>query len=37
MADVVLQSLTRQFGKTVAVDHVDLACRDGEFFVLLGP
>lgn len=37
MADVVTQSLTREFGKTVAVDRLDLACRDGEFFVLLGP
>lgn len=37
MAEVVTQSLTRQFGKTVAVDRLSLACRDGEFFVLLGP
>jgi multiple sugar transport system ATP-binding protein len=37
VADVVTQSLTRHFGKTVAVDRLDLACRDGEFFVLLGP
>lgn len=37
MADLVTQSLTRQFGKTLAVDRLDLNCRDGEFFVLLGP
>ena len=37
MAEVVTQSLTRQFGKTIAVERLDLACRDGEFFVLLGP
>lgn len=37
MADVVTQSLTKRFGKTVAVDQVSLACRDGEFFMLLGP
>src|SRR5581483_945950 len=37
MADLALQGLTRQFGKTLAVDHLDLVCQDGEFFVLLGP
>ena len=37
MADVVLKSLTKQFGKTLAVDRLDLTCRDGEFFMLLGP
>ena len=37
MADVVTESLTKWFGKTVAVDGLSLACRDGEFFVLLGP
>ncbi len=37
MADVVIQSLTKQFGRTLAVDQLNLACRDGEFFMLLGP
>jgi len=37
VADVVTQSLTKQFGKTVAVDRLSLACEDGEFFMLLGP
>jgi multiple sugar transport system ATP-binding protein len=37
MADVVTQSLSKRFGRTQAVDQVTLACRDGEFFVLLGP
>jgi multiple sugar transport system ATP-binding protein len=37
VADLVIQSLTKQFGKTVAVDQLSLACRDGEFFMLLGP
>ena len=37
MADVVIQSLTKQFGKTVAVNQLDLTCHDGEFFMLLGP
>jgi ABC-type sugar transport system ATPase subunit len=37
MADVVTQSLSRHFGKTVAVDQISLACRDGELLILLGP
>ncbi len=37
MAEVVAQGLTKQFGRTVAVDQLNLDCRDGEFFVLLGP
>jgi multiple sugar transport system ATP-binding protein len=37
MADVVTQFLSKRFGRTEAVDQVTLACRDGEFFVLLGP
>ena len=37
MADVVTQSLTKRFGKTVAVDQLSIACEDGEFFILLGP
>jgi multiple sugar transport system ATP-binding protein len=37
VADIVTRSLTKQFGKTLAVDRLDLSCRDGEFSVLLGP
>jgi multiple sugar transport system ATP-binding protein len=37
VADVVTQSLTKQFGKTMAVDRLSLVCQDGEFFMLLGP
>jgi len=32
-----LQGLTKRFGKTRAVDELDLVVEDGEFFVLLGP
>jgi len=37
VAEVVTQSLTKHFGATVAVDQLSLTCRDGEFFMLLGP
>ncbi len=37
MAEVRLESVTKQYGKTVAVDRVDLEVRDREFLVLLGP
>ena len=37
MVEVRLEGVTKRFGKTVAVDHVDLEIRDGEFIVLLGP
>lgn len=37
MPDVVLRRLSKHFDRTVAVDNLDLECRDGEFFVLLGP
>ena len=37
MADVELQSISKSFGRTVAVAGLDLTCQDGEFFVLLGP
>ena len=36
-AAVELQGVTRRFGEIVAVDNVDLAIADGEFFTLLGP
>ncbi|MBO0867284.1 MAG: ABC transporter ATP-binding protein [Micromonosporaceae bacterium] len=37
MAEVVLDSLTRRFGDTVAVDNLNLVVRDREFLVLVGP
>ncbi len=37
MARVVLENIVKRFGKVVAVDHVNLEVRDGEFMVLLGP
>jgi spermidine/putrescine transport system ATP-binding protein len=35
--DVRLVGVTKRFGDTVAVDHVDLEVESGEFFSLLGP
>jgi multiple sugar transport system ATP-binding protein len=37
VAEVVVQKLSKQFGKTIAVDQLNLDCQDGEFFVMLGP
>lgn len=37
MADVVLKGLNKRFGDTQAVSGLNLAIRDGEFVVLLGP
>ncbi|BAN89496.1 ABC transporter ATP-binding protein [Aeropyrum camini] len=37
MGEIVLEGVVKRFGRVVAVDHVDLKIRDGEFFVLLGP
>jgi len=37
MASLTLTGLTRRFGDVAAVDGLDLALADGEFFVLLGP
>jgi multiple sugar transport system ATP-binding protein len=37
MADVVLEQVSKRFGEQTAVAGLDLAIRDGEFFVLLGP
>ncbi len=34
---VELDGVTKRFGATVAVDHLDLAIRPGEFLSLLGP
>ena len=35
--DVRLVQVTKMFGDAIAVDHIDLEVRDGEFFSLLGP
>ena len=35
--DVRLVQVTKTFGDVVAVDHIDLDVREGEFFSLLGP
>jgi ABC-type sugar transport system ATPase subunit len=37
MATVTLRGLTKRFGKTRAVEGLDLSVKDGELFVLLGP
>jgi len=37
MAEIAVSGLTKRFGATTAVDAMDLAIGDGEFFVLLGP
>ena len=37
MAGVALQSISKRFGETVAVDDMSLDVADGEFVVLLGP
>jgi spermidine/putrescine transport system ATP-binding protein len=34
---VELRDVSKQFGETVALDHVTLRIRDGEFFSMLGP
>jgi putative spermidine/putrescine transport system ATP-binding protein len=36
-AAVDLRGLTKRFGSVTAVDGIDLAIRDGEFFSMLGP
>ncbi len=35
--DVRLVDVVKRFGDAIAVDHIDLEVRDGEFFSLLGP
>ncbi len=37
MASICIRGMTKRFGDVVAVDHLDLEVRDGEFFVVLGP
>ena len=35
--DVKLVDVVKKFGEAIAVDHINLEVRDGEFFSLLGP
>jgi len=37
MADVKLKNLTKRFGKVIAVSHLDLEVKNGEFACILGP
>jgi ABC-type Fe3+/spermidine/putrescine transport system ATPase subunit len=37
MAKLVLAGLTKHYGDVVAVDHIDLSLKEGEFVSLLGP
>ncbi len=37
MAEVILENLTKKFAQVIAVDHVDLNIKDGEFLTLVGP
>lgn len=37
MAEIRLESVTKHFGDTTAVEGIDLTVHDGEFVVLLGP
>jgi multiple sugar transport system ATP-binding protein len=37
MADVTLENIVKTYGSVVAVDHVSLTIRDGEFVALVGP
>jgi multiple sugar transport system ATP-binding protein len=37
MASISIRGMTKRFGATTAVEGLDLAVNDGEFFVLLGP
>ncbi len=37
MVEVRLEGIRKRFGKTVAVDGINLTVEDGEFIVLLGP
>jgi multiple sugar transport system ATP-binding protein len=37
MSDIRLENVTKRFGRTTAVDSIDLHIKDGEFFCILGP
>ena len=37
MASVTLKNVAKKYGKVLAVDHLSLEVRDGDFMVMLGP
>src|SRR6266446_4743111 len=37
MAEVLLENVVKEYGDVVAVDHVSMTIRDGEFVALVGP
>lgn len=37
MGEIRLQAISKEFGRVVAVDNVDLEVKDGEFMTILGP
>ncbi|MBO0959597.1 ABC transporter ATP-binding protein [Neobacillus sp. MM2021_6] len=37
MASIKIDHVQKAFGKVIAVDHLDLEIKDGEFFTFLGP
>ncbi len=37
MASIKIKNLTKRYGKTIAVENVNLEIKDGELFILLGP
>src|SRR3989339_846209 len=37
MPQIVLKQITKKFGKSMAVDNLDLVIGDGDFVTLLGP
>lgn len=37
MASIKIENVQKAFGKVIAVDHLDLDIKDGEFFTFLGP
>jgi len=37
MPQITLKNITKKFGKSTAVDHLDIVIQDGDFVTLLGP
>ncbi|MEK4534341.1 MULTISPECIES: ABC transporter ATP-binding protein [Peribacillus] len=37
MASIKIENVQKAFGKTIAIDHLNLEIKDGEFFTFLGP
>ena len=37
MPEIILKNITKRFGKSVAVDNLNLVIKDGDFVSLLGP